>query len=122
MDSSFLKKEKEHATSIHLNSNEKVNEIVKETGITEIKFGDLNCIRNITHHFMKIAKKSNENYFNWMYSIGCHIKEKYNGGWVLIHYQGVDFKRHSCTVVNNKDDIWQVGNFCYTIYFNKYRM
>tara|TARA_R110001592_G_scaffold212961_1_gene465614 strand:+ start:103 stop:585 length:483 start_codon:yes stop_codon:yes gene_type:complete len=114
--------EKEYIQCIHLNPDEKLEELRRITGKEEIDFKDSNHIEILTDFFMKKSPKSDGNFLLWMYAIGSHIIGKFDGKWILIHHTGEGLNRHVPAVVNIDNDIWQVGDFCYLYYYQKKRM
>ena len=122
MDRNVFDIEKEYVKSIHLNYCEKLDELKSITGIKKIDLREVDSIKNLTVFFMKKADKSDENFLRWMFVIGNHIKGKFRGKWLLIHYLSRDVDRFVPAVSNDNEDIWQVGNFCYNYYYSKRRM
>lgn len=122
MDNTVFKKEAEFIKSIHLNSEKKLSELKELTGMDKIDFDSLNDIELLTSFLMKKAKKSDNNFLMWMCAVGSHIKRRYNGKWVLVHYSNFLFDIYMPAIVNADNDIWEVGNFCYRYYYAYRRM
>lgn len=107
---------------IHHESCKKVNKIREIAQREEINLFDIEDVENLTSFFMESKEMSYDYFLYWMYLIGCHIKKRYEANWVLIHYKSEDLNRIVPAIMNNTQDIWQVGNFCYTYYYLKNRM
>lgn len=122
MNDNVFDMERKYLESIHLNSCEKLDGLNEMVGIEQLDLKEVENIENITNHLMKKSDKSDENFLRWMYVIGSHIKMKFNGSWILVHYKGDNVDRYVPAVVNDDQEIWEVGNFCYRYYFAKNRM
>lgn len=122
MSINIFEKERNFISSIHKNYEDKVAEVKKIAGIQECDFGEKNTIEIITNRMMKKAEKPDYHFLYWMYVIGIHIKRKYNGRWILLHYQAKNFDRLVPAVINSEQEIWEVGYFCFDQYYNKNRM
>ena len=114
--------ERDFVESIHLNYHDRINDIKQLVGIEDVDNHKLDTIKDYTIYFMKNADKSDKNFIKWMYLIGCHIKVKFNGSWIFVHYEDDHMNRYVPAVLNDRNEIWQVGNFCYIYYYSKNRM
>ncbi|REG78513.1 hypothetical protein C8N25_13350 [Algoriphagus antarcticus] len=58
----------------------------------------------------------------WLFAVGEHIRENYKAEWYLMKSQSLAGEYLNPLLLDKNDNVWQVGVFCYTLYFNKRRM
>lgn len=112
----------ESVRRIHLDTERKLDSLRELTGLDQIDFSEASDVEKLTYYFMKEAKKSDDNFHWWMYVVGCHVKRRFKGEWILIHYKNTLFEAFIPAVVNEDDEIWLVGEFCHRYYFKYRRM
>jgi len=105
--------------SIAINKKEKLNMQFLFSGKRYLNFRDVQTLEEITVFLMKKKGKSNVGFLLWMFAVGEHLKEIFNGKWMLEKRSNILGEYFVPLIIDSKNDIWMVGDFCYSLYFNK---
>lgn len=108
--------------SIARNNTEKLEMLFLLTGKSYVDINSFEILKEITDSIMKKIGKSNLAFLLWLYTVGEHLKEKFNGRWMLEKRSNILGEYFVPFILNSKNDVWLVGDFCYALYFNKNRM
>ena len=123
----FLKL-KEDILNLIKNGSEIEEEIASKSGINKIDYGNKKVIEDLTDLFMKKLKKSDRNFFLWLYIIGNHVRDKFDGEWIIIHKFiklgefGPHFEIFDPAIINENEDLWNIANSCYSSYYKYNRL
>lgn len=107
---------------INNSPKEKLDELLSIIKISENDIKSKNFVMEVTKKVMK--EKSNDSLFLlWMHFIGFHIIRKYKAKWILIKYPGIRKEFYYIPfLVDSSQELWNIGNGCESIYYNKRRM
>ena len=89
------------------------------------EYGSVNeyvTLEEITNFFMKKMKKSDLGFKLWLFAVGEHICETYGAEWYLRERQSLQGKYLDPLLLDKNGRIWELGVFCYALYYNKRRM
>jgi hypothetical protein len=113
--------EAEFMKSIAINKNEKNHLLYIFTGKKYTDFSSIETLEEITSIIMN-KKKSNIAFLLWLYSVGEHIKIINSAKWALEKRSDILGEYLTPFIIDSKKEVWLVGNFCYSLYFNKNKM
>lgn len=108
--------------NIHKNKEEKLSEFFRVINHENVDISDYVNLKNITHLVMKQLKESDENFLSWLYCCGEHINLKKNCKWALLKYNFINKEWYSPILINEKNDIWNIGQDCERMYYKYNRM
>lgn len=103
--------------NIHKNKEEKLSEFFRHLNHEKIDISDYDNFKKITHLVMTQLKKSDENFLLWLYCCGEYINLKFNCKWGLIKYKLHTKEWYSPILINETNDIWNIGQDCERIYY-----
>lgn len=117
----IYQKEKEFILKINTNVDEKLKELFSILKINyELESYDF--LKKVTGIVMK-EKVNDKLFLLWLQYVGEYIIKKYKTKWILRKRLGFDREYYFVPyLVNNENDLWRIGDECYTDYYNKQRM
>ncbi|MCF7568402.1 hypothetical protein L3X37_08495 [Sabulilitoribacter arenilitoris] len=108
--------------NIHKNKEEKLFEFFRLINHEKVDISDYDNLKKITHLVMNQLKKSDDNFLSWLYFCGEHINLKFNCKWALMKYNFINKEWYSPILINEKNDIWNIGQDCERLYYKYNRL
>jgi hypothetical protein len=109
-------------SSIAENKTEKLEMLFLLSEKRYVNFSSFETLQEITVFIMKKTKKSNFAFLLWLYTVGEHLKEIFKGKWMLEKRNNILGEYFVPLIIDSQNDVWLVGDFCYSLYFNNNRM
>lgn len=108
--------------NIHRNTYEKLiqlSNLISRKTVYGLSYDD---VKLVTLAIMRKCKRSDQNFLLWLHFAGCYIKNTFNARWILVHRQVDSIHYYVPFMMDEKEEIWDVGDFCYIYYYLKNRM